>query len=325
MKSRFTAGLALELVLAAYPIWGTGAPPSYTSTAGTPTARAVAQHFILTRGHVAPQVVFAAANTIEVPFKLYRGYAIVVRGSIRNAKSLNFLLDTGSVPSVLDRRIAQKLHLTGTVEKLSIFTQELQTERVTAPDVNLGPFHADALPAVVRDLSFAEEALGTRIDAIIGFDLLNQSAFTIDYQSRKIVVGPIDPSLVAIPYQAGPGYAVVEMKIKQQKLLLLVDTGASNLVLFESATRDCPDAFNTVGTQTWSNMGGEFRVQQVQLKDAYLGSTPWGTQDVFILPDNGGNLPAGLRGLLGVASLKARRVGFDPERRILALDQQSDP
>lgn len=59
-------------------------------------------------------------------------------------------------------------------------------------------------------------------------------------------------------------------------------------------------------------MSGDVRVQQAQLRDAYLGSAPSGSQDVFILPDGGGNPPAGLRGLLSVASLKARRMGFDP-------------
>ena len=234
--------------------------------------------------------------------------------------NLNFLIDTGAVPSVLDRRIAQKLHLTGRVEELSVFTQKLEMERVTALDVNLGPLHAKALPAVVRDLSFAGEALGTRIDAMIGFDFLNQSAFTIDYQSRKITVGPIDLSLIAIPYLAGPGYAVVEMKVQRQTFLLLVDTGASDLVLFESAARDCPNAIKNVGSQTWSNMGGEIRVRQVQLEDAFLGSTPWGAQAVFILPDNGGSHPGGLHGLLGVAALKAWRVSFDPEHRVFAWD-----
>ena len=202
------------------------------------------------------------------------------------------------MPSVLDRRIAQKIHLTGTVEKLSVFTKEMESERVIAPSVRLGPQRVEALPVVVRDLSFAGKALGTRVDAMIGFDFLGKGPFTIDYQSKKIVFGPIDPSLVAMPYQDGPGYVVVEMKIQQQKLSLLVDTGASDLVLFEGATRDCPDAIKSVGTRTWSNMGGEIRVKQVHLKDAYLGSMPWGARDVFILPDSGGNQPGGLRGLL---------------------------
>lgn len=66
------------------------------------------------------------------------------------------------------------------------------------------------------------------------------------------------------------------------------------------------------------------RVEQVQLKDAYLGVTSWSAHDVFIVPD-GGNPPAGLRGLLGVSSLGARRVGFDPERQIIAWDRESRP
>ena len=141
----------------------------------------------------------------KFPSNSIRGYAIVVRGSIGNVKNLNFLLDTGAVPSVLDQRIALKLHLTGSVERLSVFTKNLDTERVIAPDVQLGPQHVKALPVVVRDLSFAEKALGTRVDAMIGLDFLGQGPFTIDYQFKRIAFGPIDPSLVAIPYQAGPG------------------------------------------------------------------------------------------------------------------------
>lgn len=280
---------------------------------------------VLAACDLAPQPVLAANNTNEIPFKLYRGYAIVVRGSVGNLKNLNFLIDTGAVPSVLDRRIAQKLHLTGTTERVSVFTQELNAERAIAPNVRVGPLQADTLPVVLRDLSFAEEALGTRVDGMIGFDFLGKGAFTIDYQSKKIVFGPIDSALVTIPYLACPGYAVVEMQIHQHKLLLLVDTGASDLVLFEGATRDYPDTIKSVGTRTWSNMGGEISVKQVQLTDTYLGSTLWASQDVFILEDTGGKPPAGLSGLLGVTSLKARRVGFDPERKIFAWDQLSAP
>jgi predicted aspartyl protease len=268
--------------------------------------------------------VLAADSPNEVSFKLYRGYAIVVRGSVGNLRNLNFLVDTGAVPSVLDQRIAQKLHLTGTTDKLAVFTRNVDTERTVAPNVQVGPLQAEALPVVVRDLAFVEDALGTRVDAMIGFDFLSRGPFTIDYEAKKIVFGPIDASLSAVPYEAHPGYAVVQLKVQQQSLRLLVDTGASDLVLFASATRDCQDAIKKLGTRAWSNMGGEIRVQQVLLKDAYLGASLWDKQDVFILPD-GGNTPGGLGGLLGVSSLRARRVGFDPNQRIIAWDRDIRP
>lgn len=270
-----------------------------------------------------PRTVLAAESATEVPFKLYRGYVIVARGSIGNLRNLNFVIDTGAVPSILDRRTAQRLHLTGAVEKLSVFTQELGTKRVIASNVKLGPFHADALPAVVGNLSFVEQTLGTRVDAVVGLDLLNQNSFTIDYQSRKLTIGPIDPSLAAIQYEAHPGYAVVEMKIQKRVFRLLVDTGAGDLFLFASATRDFPEAVRSLGTRTGSNMGGEVRVQQMELADAFLGSKPWGRRQVFIFPDSGVKQVDGLSGLLGVASLKARRIGFDPEHRIFAWDAQN--
>jgi hypothetical protein len=53
------------------------------------------------------QTLLAADGLVEVPFKLYRGYVIVVKGSIAGLERLNFLIDTGAVPSVVDRRIAQ--------------------------------------------------------------------------------------------------------------------------------------------------------------------------------------------------------------------------
>ena len=55
-------------------------------------------------------------------------------------------------------------------------------------------------PVIVQDLSFAEKALGIRVDAMIGFDVLGQSPFTIDYESRKLVFGPVDPSFSTVPY-----------------------------------------------------------------------------------------------------------------------------
>ena len=64
-------------------------------------------------GIVVGDLTWAADSPNEVPFKLYRGYVIVVRGSIGGLKNLNFLVDTGAVPSVVDARIARKLHLRG--------------------------------------------------------------------------------------------------------------------------------------------------------------------------------------------------------------------
>jgi len=260
----------------------------------------------------------AADNPNEVPFKLYRGYVIVVRGSIGGLKSLNLLVDTGAVPSVLDVRIARRLRLHGQPGQVDVPTKTLATERVTVLDVEVGPSHAEQLSMIVQDLSFAEEVLGTRVDAMIGLDLLGQSPFTINYESRKLVFGPVDPSLSTVSYSPGLPYAVVILQVQQEALEILVDTGASNLVLFESGVRNCRPAIKRVGRETWTSMGGEMPVAKAQLVNAHLGAASWGQRLVYI-PDNSANQPSGLAGLLGTVAL-GKRVAFDSVLNMLAWE-----
>src|SRR5258705_6278087 len=48
---------------------------------------------------------------IKVPICLYWGYVVIVEESIGDLQKLNFQVDTGVYPSVLDQKIAQKLGL----------------------------------------------------------------------------------------------------------------------------------------------------------------------------------------------------------------------
>jgi hypothetical protein len=263
-------------------------------------------------------IALALEGRDEVPFKLYRGYVIVVRGCIGGLKNLNLVVDTGAIPGVLDARIARRLHLQGRPERVDLPIKTLETERVTVPNVELGPTHVDELSMIVQDLSFAEEALGTRVDGMIGFDVLGQVPFTIDYESRKLVFGPVDPSFVTTPYSPDLPYAIVLLHVQQETLGILVDTGASNLVLFQRGVRNCRSAINTVGRETWVSMGGDMPVAKAQLLDAYLGGMPWG-QRVAYIPENSTNQPIGVSGLLGTAAL-GKRVGFDPSRKVVAWE-----
>jgi hypothetical protein len=255
----------------------------------------------------------------EVPFKLFRGYLIVARGSVGRLKNLNFLIDTGAVPAVLDERIARKLHLNRQAEQIDLFTKKLQIKQAIAPEVRLGPLHAGELRVAILDLSFEREAVGTTVDAIVGYDLLGQGPFTIDYETKKIIVGPIDQSLARIPYHPDLPFAVVDLKIGGRNLPILVDTGTSDLVLFESGIRDCLTSVKVSRGEMWSNVGGELRVREIGLANTYLGTESWGSRKAYLLRDDG-DQPYGFVGLLGTTALRARRVGFDPVRRVLAWE-----
>ena len=90
------------------------------------------------------------ARHIEIPFKLYGDYTIVVRGSIGDRHKLNFLIDTGSSSTVVDGPLARKLRLAKSSRKIAVFASLVTTEEVVLPSLQLGPLHAISLPEIGR-------------------------------------------------------------------------------------------------------------------------------------------------------------------------------
>src|SRR5215472_17814717 len=71
--------------------------------------------------HTTAMPVAGQSERKDIPFELQNGYLIVVRGSIGKLKNLSFVVDTGSSRTIVDERIARKLHLShlGSVEQLA--------------------------------------------------------------------------------------------------------------------------------------------------------------------------------------------------------------
>jgi predicted aspartyl protease len=263
------------------------------------------------------QRLLAADSVVEVPFRLYRGYVIVVKGSVGGQDKLNFLIDTGAVPSVVDQRIARKLKLSGAAESLSVFSQNVQAHRVVLPDLQIGPIRAEGLSVLVRDLAFIEEGMGVRVDALIGLDVLGRSSFSIDYQSKRIIFGTVELSASQVVFEARPGYVVVRFEVQGQPLWLVVDTGTKDLILFETRVRGRLAGVRTASAKTSSNVGGESQLLEVQLPAARLGASDLGNQKAYLLATSAQAVPD-FDGLLGVAALGLKRLAFDFDRQTIS-------
>lgn len=259
------------------------------------------------------------ASGLEIPFKLYQGYLIVVQGSLGTLDRLNFLVDTGVNRTKVDSRIAKKLGLTaaaGAIHQLALFNQNLDVGQVVLPSIKLGPIRAESLPGIVLDLSTFEKILGVRIDASLGFDVLSRSSFSIDYKSRKIVFGPIEPSPLSVPFQTGPPILTVELKVQGEPIRLLVDTGAAELVLFQCQlpSRVRQLQASSVKRSFLNGAGQEVGFAEVKLPGVRLGSTEFGPQKGFETDDNA-NCGRTFDGVVGVTRLGLKWVGFDFEHR----------
>ena len=250
----------------------------------------------------------------EIPFQTYRDYLIVVQGSLGDTRRLNFIIDTGTNPSVVDSRIAQKLHMTGVGAKLGVHNQVVEVQKAVVPSLQIGALRAKFLPVLIRNLAFLQEGLGIRIDAVIGLDVLSRSNFNINYITKRFTfeAAPICGS--SAPFQTTPPWLTVQMEVNGVSIHLLLDTAASGIILFHSRIRDRVPQLTRLGERMSSNMGGDFPLQLVLLASTKIAETDFGQQSAFVVEDQ----EDGSRefdGLLGPPALGLKQISFDFQRR----------
>jgi len=260
----------------------------------------------------------------ELPFKLVQGFGIVVRGEIGSTKDLNFLLDTGAVPSVLGKRAAAQLGVRGEQAALTLLNQESQAEYVTVDEVQLGWIRAARLPMVVVDLGHLEQRLGTRIDAIIGLDMLVGQDLSIDYKHRTITRGLSGLARHSVGVEtftaSGSPYWVVPISLGGTQFRVLLDTGANDLGLFAPHG---PTTFKIVRSTTIAHdsAAGQQNAFATPPMLLVLNDGKFKNQVAVML----GEAPGALReidGVLGPTALGITRIELDWGQKCLRWDTQ---
>jgi hypothetical protein len=238
-----------------------------------------------------------------VTFDLYRDYLIVARGSAGPLRGLNFMLDTGANPSVIDRRLAQKLQLQELPARIGVVGGSVQGGQSVVPSLELGPVRRENLPVLIEDLSFFQKAFPVRIDAIVGLDLLGQSPFVIDYREREIHFGTLPLLATSLSLHMKDGLPIVDAELNSGSVHLLLDTGASSLILFGK-----PQPMKISVTI------GDFDRKQVWLRSLKLGEANFGREAAFLV-DRKQNFD----GLMSPAALGITKIAIDEERGLLAF------
>jgi len=240
-----------------------------------------------------------------VGFELYRDYLIVVRGTAGTMKGLNFLLDTGANPSILDARIAAKQHLNLTPTDITVLNGSVRGGTTTVSSLEFGPIRRSGFPVAVQDLSFLEKALSVRIDGIIGVDMLGSSSFVIDYASRKIRFGPTGSMQGSIPLQMKEGRAIVDATVNHATKHLLLDTGSFSLTLFVEGSAPGAGSPQPSGESVVPSDG-----KQVRLTSFALGDAEFGREAAFLVgnPRDAGH---DFDGLMSPVALGMTRIAVD--------------
>ena len=205
----------------------------------------------------------------EVPFELYQQHLIVTKGSIGPLNGLSLLIDTGTIPSMVDGRIARKLHVQAEPSVLVAFGQSVAIQSTVLHGIRIGAVQSGPVPASVSDLSYLE---GVRIDAIVGLDVLARSGFSIDYRKRVLRFSPGDREESVAPLELVWPFVTVRMTIAGQQVRLLVDTGSSDLVLFKSRMPAALSHAPWRGDKTVQYASGAARLQRLDCGRSASGS-----------------------------------------------------
>lgn len=193
-------------------------------------------------------------NTIIIPFNLIDGL-IVVKGKINNNDEGNFIIDSGANGLVLNSKyyrfesmkMNQALGLNGIFDEVATST---------ADSLRLDEFHFRKIDTDIISLNSIEDKKRTKIDGLIGFDILKLFEIQLNYNETFITLsrlndegGIIDPmkhtldKVDSFNFQIANFIPVIEVKIKGKMKKMGIDTGAEVNLLDINRNEDIIENF----------------------------------------------------------------------------------
>ncbi|MEM0983372.1 MAG: aspartyl protease family protein [Planctomycetota bacterium] len=179
-------------------------------------------------------------QTADIPSTLCNGYFFVEANF--EGHDFTLILDTGAEQTVLDTVSAFQAFPNRVTPTLlqAVSADGTRTTidgTVRVRNVRLGPVDTGQVNALVLNLQPISDVLGTRIDGLIGWDVLKHLAVEMDYAGARVRVGPTGslPISGGQKLSSGP-LPVVSVDMPDGTRRFSIDTGSSGS--FEMPTLD---------------------------------------------------------------------------------------
>lgn len=181
----------------------------------------------------------AAAADLEVPFELVKGVPLVEL-SLGGSSPLNFIVDTGVTPSVVNLETARAagLDLPETPSGEASGSGKAQSVPVyatTLKGLSIAGQAQDAIEAVAVDTGAIGAALGRTLHGILGYSFLAGKVVEFDYPRSRLRVLDAVPApregeeywTQPLQLRAGDVMPLLEVRVNGLPIRVTLDTGSS--------------------------------------------------------------------------------------------------
>ena len=170
-----------------------------------------------------PQQIQLMDDSLQIPFKL-RNKAHVVVTVLINGQPVRLAVDSGAQRTLISSRKARKIGVgeVGVIQIQNYNQKTIPGLLSMADSLQLGGLTVRNLPVLVSTINIPG------VDGLLGWDLLRQFAFTINYSNRQLTVWRSAPdSTLSANLLGGSQPMVLLPGPANSSLLLQVDTGSN--------------------------------------------------------------------------------------------------
>ena len=277
-------------------------------------------------------VSYSQAPITTIPFELF-GDHIIIKVSVDDSEPLDFIFDTGSGFTVIDKDIANELNLEG---------KEIAMNQTAAPwhlikhnTIAINHFLMEKNTKVYStDLDHLEISLGMDLDGIIGYDLLRHHSIYINFDTKTMNIYDHSNSPKrgdAIPFTLSTSIPVIEGSVvlnngEAHPGTFFVMTGAGTTLDFNSPYAEQWDVVHKTGKH-YSYLVKGLSDEETPHYEGHVQSFTFGNQKIEDLPIGISTATTGIQadkkvsGIIGSQILRMYNMTIDYGTKMIYLEK----
>lgn len=249
----------------------------------------------------------------SIPFELF-GDHILIKVSIDDSEALDFIFDTGSGFTVVDKDVMQKLGIEGKSVNISEATYDWELIKHNTIAIN-NFLMEDNIKVFATEFDHLEISLGKDIDGIVGYDLLVHHAVHVDFDTKKIDIyelGEAPERGDIIPFAFDTSIPVIDGKVvlnnnEPHDGSFYFITGAAATLDFNSPYAAEHDIINKTGKH-YSYLVKGLSTYETPHYEGHVLSFSFGKQKIEDLPIGISTAKSGIQASKGISGIIGSQI-----------------